>query len=168
MLILQVLVSTLLIAATGLLGACLFNARIGLIAAVLAALDPVQIAYSRYLWSEPLFSLLVCSAVALAALSPSRPSGALELVKGVLLGFASLTREIAIPVTAIVVPWWAYLAGPEFRVRSLRHGAITVAVMASSFASSYSPIPMGRFPSCCRCQPPGFCTGSPRPSSSSC
>ena len=64
---LEVLVGALLVAATALLGAALFDARAGLLAGAIAALHPALVAQSHMLWSEGLFSLLVTLALAAAA-----------------------------------------------------------------------------------------------------
>jgi len=130
MLWLQVGVSTLLVAATFWLGMTLFGPRVGLIAAGLAAVDPVQIAYSHYLWSEPLFSLLVCTALALAALYRKHPTPMLAVGAGLALGVGGLTREIAIPITGLVALWWTWLAAPERRRRAIQHAGLMIAVAA--------------------------------------
>jgi len=48
----QTALGTLLVAMTALLGRALFDARTGLLAGALAALDPTLVAYSHYLWAE--------------------------------------------------------------------------------------------------------------------
>lgn len=94
----EVLLGTLLVLATAGLGTALFDRRTGLVAGLVAALYPNFVAYSHYLWSETLFSLLVTSALAGLVAAERRRSAALAALSGLAFGMAALARELAIPV----------------------------------------------------------------------
>lgn len=114
----QVVLGTLLVLATALLGRAFFDARVGLLAAAIAAVFPSLVAYSHYLWSDTLFALLLTSALALLAAAERRRRAAGAGLTGVLLGAAALTRELAIPLALACAFWWWWTAPPAGRRRA--------------------------------------------------
>jgi len=106
---LQVVASAALIPAVGRLGASLFGARAGGLAAFFTALNPDLIWFSTHFWSETLFlALLFWGFERLLDAGGGRREAA--LVAGLLFGLASLTREPAlyfVPVAGL----WLLLAG---------------------------------------------------------
>lgn len=125
----QVLLGTLAVWLVYQLGLAWYGHREGLAAAALCALYPNLIAFSTYLWSEPLF--IVCLLGALVCLArPDRPPDTTAAVAaGVLLGLATLTRAAGLYMTPLLAGWllWAH---PLARPRAVRAGAIVVAVAA--------------------------------------
>jgi hypothetical protein len=113
MLRLQVVLGTALVAVTALLGAALFDARVGLVAGLLAALYPTLIAHSHYLWSETLFAVLVTTALLGVVWLEKRRSWVVTALTGLAFGVAALTREVALPVAAVSAFWWWGGAGGE-------------------------------------------------------
>lgn len=124
----QVVLGTLLIGAVGLLGWALFGSRVGLVAAGIAAFFPSFVANSHYLWSEPLFTLLVTLSLAGIVHNRGARSTWLAAGLGLVLGLAALVRELAIPLTGIAALWWLWTAAPEERRRAVGHGALLIAI----------------------------------------
>jgi len=106
----QVVLGTLLVLCTALLGRGLFGARTGLLAGLVAALYPTFIAFSHFLWSEMLFVTLLTGALAAAVQVERTRRAGWVLVAGLLFGVAGLTREIAILIAGGVSVWWIVTA----------------------------------------------------------
>lgn len=122
----EVLVGTLLVAATGLLGAALFDARTGLLAGAIAAVHPALVAQSHMLWSEGLFSLLVTLSLAAAVRAGSRPRLTWVLLAGIGFGLGALTRELSLAVAAACAAWWLSVAPREARGTAVASGALAL------------------------------------------
>lgn len=120
----EVLVGALLVAATGLLGAALFDARAGLLAAAIAALHPALIAQGHMLWSEGLFSLLVTLSLAAAVRAGRDARVAWVVVAGLGFGLGALTRELALAVAMACAAWWLSLAPRGARRAAVANGAL--------------------------------------------
>ena len=118
MLLLQVVLSSALVALTALLGHALFDTRVGLVAGLIAALYPALIAHSHYLWSETLFSLLVTAALLGVVLVARERRWGGVVFTGLSFGVAALTREVALPVAAVAAFWWWWTARPEAAQRA--------------------------------------------------
>lgn len=128
---LQLVLGTAVVLATWFLGRALFGARAGLLAALAAALSPTLIAFSHYMWSEMLFALLLTTGLGLIALQPRRQSWFIALAAGVVLGLATLTRELALGVAAVGAFWWLVTAEPGRRLRAvLLGGTMMLALVA--------------------------------------
>ncbi len=84
----------------------IFQRTAALSAAALTAIYPGLIYYSTQLLSESLFIFLLYSAVALFYRSRNRPGK--WILMGVLLGLASLCRPIALPLTLLLLPFFAF------------------------------------------------------------
>ncbi len=124
---LQVALGTLLVVLTACLARTLFDARTGLAAGLIAALDPTLVAYSHYLWSETLFAVLVTAALIGVVRGGRAPGVGVAALSGLLFGAAALTREIAIPVAAACALWWATAAPRGLRRRAAARGALLLA-----------------------------------------
>ncbi len=118
----QVVLSTLWVILTALLGRALFDARTGLVAGFIAALYPTFIAFSHYLWSENLFSVLLTGALIAVVHGCRQRTFAWPVLAGALFGAAALTREIAIPFAAACGLWW--ITGDHRIPRSWRLGQV--------------------------------------------
>lgn len=92
----------------GVLGRRLLGARVGIVAAAVVAVFPNQIFYTATMLSETLFNTLLVSALLVLVWSRDRVSPwPRVLVAGVLLGFAVLTRPVALAVLPFVgLAWW--------------------------------------------------------------
>ena len=96
------------VVAVGYLGRRVAGARVGLIAAALAAVYPVLITADGSLLPESLFGLLVAVAMLFAYRLLDEPNGWWALALGVTIGLASLTRSeglLLLPVLALPVLW---------------------------------------------------------------
>jgi 4-amino-4-deoxy-L-arabinose transferase-like glycosyltransferase len=101
----EVALGTLLVLLTGLLGAALFDRRVGLAAAGVAAVYPTFIAFSHSLWSDNLFTVLLLAALVVLVHAERRGRLALAVLAGLLFGGAGLTREVAVPIAIACALW---------------------------------------------------------------
>jgi 4-amino-4-deoxy-L-arabinose transferase-like glycosyltransferase len=131
---LEVLVGTLLVAATALLGAALFDARTGIVAAAVAAVLPALVAQSHMLWSEGLFALAVTLAIAAAVRAERGQRLGLAIAAGIGFGAAALVRELALGVAAACAAWWVSLAPPAERRAAAARGALVLALACAVVA----------------------------------
>ncbi|MEE2662826.1 MAG: hypothetical protein VX681_01800 [Myxococcota bacterium] len=125
---LQIALGSLLAAAAAVLGGLLFDRRVGTLAGLLVATYPTLIAFSHYLWSETLTALLLTAGLAAAVQYRLAPSPARAVATGLLLGAATLVREIALGVALACAWWWWREAPPQQRRRSLAHAGLMAAV----------------------------------------
>jgi 4-amino-4-deoxy-L-arabinose transferase-like glycosyltransferase len=130
---LQVALGTLWVGVCALLGRALFGARTGLLAGLVAALNPALITHSHLLWSETLFGLLVTTGLLGGVWLARRPSWALAGASGVVFGLAALTREVALVTAGVCVAWRAWLA-PGDRRRALAQGGLLLLVAVAVVA----------------------------------
>jgi 4-amino-4-deoxy-L-arabinose transferase-like glycosyltransferase len=126
----QAVLGGLLVLLTGLLAAGLFDRETGCLAAAVAAIYPTFVAFSHYLFSETLFSVLLLVSLLGVIAWPERRQGALAIGIGLGFGLAALTREIAIPIALGCVLWWVLRVGPEARRIAVAHGALLLLGLA--------------------------------------
>ncbi len=130
----NVAISALTVIPIYVLGRQLGGSRTGLAAAALAAVYPNFIAYSHYLWAEPLYMLLTTSGLALLASVRARSPGWVPAVVGLLLGAAALTREVGLAFPPLAVAWLA------FSLRASPRKAIASAgLLSAAFAVTILP-----------------------------
>lgn len=116
------------IAALGLLGRRVGGERVGLAAAVIAALYPTMIAVDGSLMSESLFGLFVALVLLAGYRFYDRPSSVSALLLGGAIGFAALTRSEALlflPLIALPIAWRRARA----RLRPFALACLTTAVV---------------------------------------
>jgi 4-amino-4-deoxy-L-arabinose transferase-like glycosyltransferase len=111
------------------LGRQLGGGRTGLVAAALAALYPNFIAYSHYLWAEPLYILLATSGLALLGSQQGRPALWRSALAGLLFGVAALTREVGVVFPLLGAAWLYFVSRAEPAKAAARSGLL-VAVFA--------------------------------------
>jgi 4-amino-4-deoxy-L-arabinose transferase-like glycosyltransferase len=100
---------------------------VALAAGLLVALHPDLITYSMRLWTEPVYTLIVLTALARLAADPS-PRQSVGV--GALLGLAALTRESGLALPLIAVAW----TGASWNIRLPRAG-----LMAAGFLLVVAP-----------------------------
>lgn len=104
----QVAVSTALIPAVGRVATLWLGPRVGLVAAALAAFDPMLVWFSAHFWSETLFLTILWWAFERLLAADRRRSTGLAVAAGLLLGVSILTRETALyfaPLAALWLGW---------------------------------------------------------------
>jgi 4-amino-4-deoxy-L-arabinose transferase-like glycosyltransferase len=102
------------IATVGVLGRMLAGERVGLIAALLAAVHPVLIAADGALMSESLYGLLVALSLLAAYRLLDSPSAGGAVVLGAVAGLAALTRgEALLLLPLVLIPVVRRPAGPR-------------------------------------------------------
>lgn len=111
------------------LGRTLGGARVGLLAAAIAALYPNFVAFSHYLWTETLYSLLICTGLALLASSAARRALWKSLTAGALFGAAALTREVGAVFPLFAACWLLWLERSAWRRGLLHAGSFVVVVV---------------------------------------
>jgi 4-amino-4-deoxy-L-arabinose transferase-like glycosyltransferase len=99
------LIGTATIVAVGLLGRHVAGARVGLIAALLAALSPVLVSADSAVMSETLLGLLVALCALAAYRLRARPGVGRAALLGALIGLAALTRGEALLLVPLLLPW---------------------------------------------------------------
>ncbi len=131
MLLLQVLLGTVVVLLTVLLGQALFDRRAGLAAGLIAAVDPSLVAFSHYLWSENLYTVVLLSGL-LIVVAGRRARGLSHAVAaGVVFGVGALVRETAWLVGAMAAVWWLATAATSERRPALLKGALLCTVAAA-------------------------------------
>lgn len=110
---LQVGVSSLLIPAVGFIGASAFSRRAGLFAAAAIAFYPDLVWFAAHFWSETFFLTFLSWGIERALLADAAEAGDAALASGALLGFAALTRDLALPFAVLAAVWMAWPRGSE-------------------------------------------------------
>jgi 4-amino-4-deoxy-L-arabinose transferase-like glycosyltransferase len=123
----QLLLGTLTVLLVYALGRAWFDARHGLVAAWICALYPNLIAFSHYLWSETLYTLLLVCAVWLLTRRPQPPQVGAAIAAGVVLGMAALTRSAIVYFVPVLMIWLALAHRPWWR-SALARGALVLTV----------------------------------------
>lgn len=108
----------------GVLGTRLAGARVGCIAAVVAACNPVIVAIDGSLMSESLAGVFVLLAVIVALDVWRRPSVWRCVGLGALLGLATLTRSDSLGLVVLLAVPAIWLAGGTLGTRALRVGIV--------------------------------------------
>ncbi len=130
----NVLASSLTVLPAYWLGRAWGGVGAGLLGALGVALYPNFIAFSHFLWSEPLFLLWVASALAglvsgRGPLAWGRVAGA-----GALLALAALTKESGVVFLPLAAAWVAWKTWPEGRALALARAALLLLVAAAALA----------------------------------
>jgi len=112
------------------LGRQLGGGRTGLVAALLAALYPNFVAYSHYLWAEPLYILLATSGLALLGSQLSRPALWKSGASGLLFGAAALAREVGV-VFPLLGAAWLYFVSRAEPGKAAAHSGLMIAAFAA-------------------------------------
>ena len=95
-------ISSLGVLAMGLLGRRLAGPRVGLLAAVIAALDPLWVQWGGFLMSESLYLVIVPTMLLFALRCLDRPNPWDFLALGLLVGLATLTRSEAVDFVVLL------------------------------------------------------------------
>jgi 4-amino-4-deoxy-L-arabinose transferase-like glycosyltransferase len=125
---LQVVLGTLIVLLTALLGEALFDFRTGLVAGLIAALYPNFVAFSTYLWSENLYTVFLLGGLLTAVRSQHSLGFGLPVVAGVIFGLGALTREASLLAAGASAFFWIATAGSDARYRQVARGAVMLGV----------------------------------------
>jgi hypothetical protein len=120
----QVIVSTGVVALTLALARAAGGRCAGWIAGGLAALHPSLVAYSHYLYSETLFGALLLAASFVYHRRADGPSRGEQVVAGLLFGAAILTRSVAL----YFLPLWIAFEALRRRGAEMRRVSVVFAV----------------------------------------
>jgi 4-amino-4-deoxy-L-arabinose transferase-like glycosyltransferase len=121
---LQVALGTAVVALTALLGAALFDRRTGLLAGAVAAVYPELVAFSHYLWSENLFTVLLLGGLLLVVEGRRARGFGHAAAAGLVFGIGALTRETALWIGGLAALWWWATSAPPERRRALAKAAL--------------------------------------------
>lgn len=124
----QIVLGSLLVGAVWWLGWSLFGARTAGMAGLAAAVYPNLVVFSHSLWSETLTALLLALALVAAVRWRTTPTAGLAVATGLAVGFAALTREVALGVGFALGVWWWLEADASQRPRARRHALLVLAV----------------------------------------
>jgi 4-amino-4-deoxy-L-arabinose transferase-like glycosyltransferase len=120
----NVVLSSLLVLPVYALGRSLGDRRVGLLAALLVALYPTFIAFSHFLWAEPLYMLLAASGTALIAWDLEHPSLWKLGAAGVLLGASALCKESGLLFPLAAAAWLLVRERSDWPRAALRAGVL--------------------------------------------
>jgi len=134
MLVLQVVLSSALVAATGWLGALIFDRRTGIVAAAFAAGSPTLIAFSHYLWAETTFALLATCGIAAVVHAARSRSWAACAMAGVAFGAATLARDAGLAIALGCAAWSVAFAESGERRRAIARAGVVLATCAAVVA----------------------------------
>jgi 4-amino-4-deoxy-L-arabinose transferase-like glycosyltransferase len=139
----NVLAATLTVLPAYWIGRAWGGVGVGLLGAIGVALYPNFIAFSHFLWSEPLYILWLASAVALLISGADAFSWSRVVGTGALLGLAALTKESGvffIPLAAGWVAWRTWTAGAGAAAgRAVCLAAVAALVLAPRVAHINGP-----------------------------
>ena len=121
-------ISSLGVLAMGLLGRRLAGPDVGLLAAGLAALEPLWVQWSGFLMSESLYLVIVPTMLLFALRCLDRPTPWNFLALGLLVGIATLTRSEAVDFVVILGAAVLILATPTWRDRMVFAGLFVAGV----------------------------------------
>jgi 4-amino-4-deoxy-L-arabinose transferase-like glycosyltransferase len=115
----QLVVGSLLVPAVALVGARIFSARVGLLAAGIAALYPELVWFSVHYWSETLFMAFLWWGFE-RLVAAGAPDGRVltAAVAGLLWGLAILTRETVLYFLPLAAAWLLWTPSPRRGARS--------------------------------------------------
>ena len=120
--------STLMVLATYLLGASCFNRRVGLLAALLLAIEPQVVGLAAEGWRDEAFALSVLlSALALVRLR-REPSFANAIASGLAGGAACLTRITSLSFLLPALLYLAFEGEASARVRRVKASGLSLAM----------------------------------------
>jgi hypothetical protein len=101
----QAALGALLVPALGRAGRIAFGAKVGLVAAALAAVYPDFVWFSVHFWSETLFVVLLWWALEQVLRADESGSLTASAAAGVLFGLTTLTRELALYLAPLAALW---------------------------------------------------------------
>ncbi len=110
-------ISSLGVLAVGLLGRRLAGPRVGLLAAVLAAVDPLWVQWGGFVMSESLYLVIVPTMLLVALRCLDRPNRWDFFALGLLVGLATLTRSEAVDFVLVLGGLVLLLATSAWRDR---------------------------------------------------
>ena len=127
----QAALGALLVPAVGRAGRSAFGAKVGLVAAALAAVYPDLVWFSVHFWSETLFVVLLWWALEQLLRADESGSRTAAASAGILFGLTTLTRELALYLAPLAALWLmrAHLLGAR---AAPRRGAVARAVVFAS------------------------------------
>jgi 4-amino-4-deoxy-L-arabinose transferase-like glycosyltransferase len=111
------LIGTVTVVGIGVLGRVLVGETVGLVAAGIAAVNPMLWGADVSLMSEPLYGLLIVGSLLAATRVRARPGPRWALVLGLVLGLAALVRGEALLLVGLLGIPLAYVVVPEWRAR---------------------------------------------------
>jgi 4-amino-4-deoxy-L-arabinose transferase-like glycosyltransferase len=126
------------VVAIGLLGRVVGGGRVGIVAALIAAVFPPFVTADGLVMSEPLFVLIVAVVLLLAYRLLNRPTVGGSAVLGAAIGFATLTRGEGLLLLPLLAWPAAYLAGGRGRTGA-RSRAARVAAATAAMALVLAP-----------------------------
>ena len=133
---------------TAALGAAMFGASIGLVAAVLVAVDPLLVFFGGQLLPETTFTVALLAALSVTAEWVKTPRPGRALGAGLLWGAAALTRPAALALPLIMAAWaWVPLGltvAPRDRLRQVALLLAGVAIVVAPWAVRNTAL-LGRF-----------------------
>jgi len=130
----NVLVSSLTVLPVYAIGRHLGGARLGLLAALGVALYPTFVAFSHFLWSAPLYMLLVAWGVAMLLRGMTAPGPGWLVAAGVVLGMSALVKEAGLLFPLVAALWVAWQERADLARAAMRSG-----VLAGAFVLTILP-----------------------------
>jgi 4-amino-4-deoxy-L-arabinose transferase-like glycosyltransferase len=121
------LLGSLLVLPVYVLGRSFGGERVGLLAALLVAVYPPFVAFSHFLWAEPLYMLLLVSAMSLLVWDLERPALWKLGAAGVVFGLSALCKESGALFPLVAAGWLLARERADGWGAALRAGAVVAA-----------------------------------------
>jgi len=123
------LVSSLTVLPIYAIGRRFGGSQVGLLAAAGVAFYPTFVAFSHFLWSAPLYMLLVAWGVAILLRAVDEPRPIWLAAAGVVLGASALVKEAGLLFPLAAVAWVVWRERDDVARAALRTGVLTSAIV---------------------------------------
>lgn len=131
---LNLIASTATIIATYFLARSVFDVRTALLAAALCAIYPANIIWSSVLYSDVVFTAPFAFALAVLARSWRRPTIAMAIIIGLLVGYSTIIRPPGAILLAVAAIVWVSESGPQKAARPLAAAVLAAVSVAAPVA----------------------------------
>lgn len=108
-----ILFSLLFITATFFLGRFLFSNRVGIYAAILLSISPIELLSAQRIWADDLTAFFVTLAILFYCLGKQRRSHILASLAGIAAGLSALSKPTGNIVFLIILAYEIWLAGKD-------------------------------------------------------
>lgn len=114
----NILINTLVVAASYFLGARLFDRKVGIVAAILVGMYPYLVWQSGHIIETGMVSLLLLGLVFAILMASDTGDSRWAITAGLFGGLGVLTKAVVLPFVVLTVIWWALRVRGRGRARA--------------------------------------------------